>query len=464
MASPKKGCGSTISKTLGLLAVIVIAVYVLTDNDHTREVILGIVPIITLFLLLYAAFSIIVKRGSRTGTHLQSIFEGIRQKIAERIAKKASIEDLEENVNKNQIPSALEENENQAEEKKKSAEDAVRQYYQAHTHLWHPRQFTILTHTNTDVIENVSTKYDFNDIPYVIDSDGLSPKYLLNGANLEKAKQDILALNGFLDIARDRASGFPVVQISEDMLLFDPPTDSLEPFIFCFLQTNVFTKKTNKLSKYPISLHFAEMNRAPYRIRGSMDYFADGEIGKVQIFGGRKDESFELYCATNIYDFLELRKIVYNGNTVYKSELEDVHIPNPDEYKSTLKHKPKTKQKVITRYEEETVYCTLSDSEIEDILSIIEFIFRQNSISSEVRGYSIKQEYTEFDITVPDGMRLQKLLSYRDEIGNCIPKFTIDMQPEYERGVVVIRVKHKSQRAMVPREEVVEMPIYEGRS
>lgn len=458
MAKPKKGCGSTISKTLVLVVVILFAAYILTDNDHTREVILGIVPIIILFLLLYAAFSIIMKISSNIDTGLQNMAEEIWKIRTERKTKKALA--LEEDVEKDET----EDIEQYSEKKERSAEDAVRQYYQAHPHLCPPRQFTILTHTNTDVIENISTKYDFNDIPYVIDSDGLPPKYLLNGANEEKAKQDILALNGFLDIARDRAPGFPIVQISEDMLLFDPPTDPLEPFIFCCLQTNVFTKITNKLSKYPVSLHFSEMNRAPYRIRGSMDYFADGEVGKIQIFGGRKDESFELYCTTNIYDFLELRKIVYNGNTVYKSELADVQIPNPDEYKNTPKHQPKTEPKVITHYEEEAVYYTLSDTEIEDIQSVIEFVFDQFNIPSRVLGHRIEEAYTEFDLSVPDGIRIRKVLSFRDEIDIRIPKTTIDMFPDNERGVIVVRVKHRSEQVMVKREEIVETPIYEGRS
>lgn len=309
MPRPKKSVFSTIPKTLGWIAIILFVFYALTDNED----VLGIALLIIFALLLYIVVRVLIKALNASSSSWSMLISEIKEN---RTAKEtiASEEDSEAK-------------EKQTEERERPETEAVRQYYQTHSR-WHSRQFTIHTHTNTDVIENVSTKFGFNDIPYVVDPDGLLPKYLLTGENEEKAKKDILAINGFLDIARNRASSFPVVQISEDMLLFDPPTDPFEPFNFCYLQANVFTKKTNKLSKYPVSLHFAETNRAHYRIWGSIDYFADGEIGKVQIFGWRKDERFELYCKTNIYDFLELRKIVYNGNTVYKSELEDVQIPN----------------------------------------------------------------------------------------------------------------------------------------
>ena len=449
MANQKKiRHSSTFSKALVWIAIILIAVYALTGNED----VLGVALLIIFTLLLYVVVRILIKAFMASNSSWSMLISEIKEN---RAAKK-TISTEKESVDE----------ESQTEERKRLATEAVRRYYQTHPRLWQPRQITIHKHTNTDVTENVSTKFDFTDIPYVIDPEGNSipPKYILNGSNEEKAKQDILALNGFLDIARDRAPGFPIVQISEDMLLFDPPTDPLEPFIFCCLQTNVFTKITNKLSKYPVSLHFSEMNRAPYRIRGSMDYFADGEVGKIQIFGGRKDESFELYCTTNIYDFLELRKIVYNGNTVYKSELADVQIPNPDEYKNTPKHQPKTEPKVITHYEEEAVYYTLSDTEIEDIQSVIEFVFDQFNIPSRVLGHRIEEAYTEFDLSVPDGIRIRKVLSFRDEIDIRIPKTTIDMFPDNERGVIVVRVKHRSEQVMVKRKEIVETPIYEGRS
>lgn len=446
MAKPKKGCATTNSETLGLGAIILIAVYFLTDNDHTREVVLSIASIVICFWLLYVSLSVILKNSNIKTRFLQNMAG--RKELVSRDVFKADESKLNNgeagNISKNP-----------------SSEEDIDDLYNKYSSWLKPRRFTILTHTNNDVIKNVSTKYDFTDISYVVDPDGLPPKYLLIGTNKEKATQDILALNGFLDIARDYAPSFPVVQISEETLLFDPPTNPLETFNFCCLQANVFTEKTKKLSKYPVSLYFSNSSRASYRISGSIDYFADGEVGKIQIFGWQKDERFELHCKTNIYDFLELRKIVYNGNTVYKSELSDVQIPNSSEYKNIPKHQPKTEQRIVTHYEEETVFYTLSDTEIEDIQSVIEYVFNQFDIPSKVLTYRIEQEYTEFDISVPEGVRLKKLLSFRDEIDIRIPKTTVDMLPDYERGVVVIRAKHRAEQVMVQHEDVVKVPIYE---
>ena len=336
--------------------------------------------------------------------------------------------------------------------------------------------------TDKDVLDHIITVFDFKDIPYITASSTDAPRYLLNNQNRALATRDIIALNGFLDHARDVCNVFPSVQISEELLQFDPPNDPDEDLMFCFLRTNVFTK-TGKISKYPVSLHFSEKSEKPfvydpavgYEVRrvpnktfGTIEYLADGEIGKIRIISWKNGKIYDLHCKTNIYGFLELCKIECHGEVIYQSETNDIHAPEKaspciQSESNTIAgleeiKQPKKEPKVITRYEEETVYYTLSDTEIQDIKSAIEFVFDQFHIPSVILDHRSLDAYTEFDLSVPDGIRLKKLLSFRDEIDIRIPKTTIDMDPDFERGVVVIRVKHRSEQVMVPREEVVEAP------
>ena len=345
----------------------------------------------------------------------------------------------------------------------------ISRLFHSHKHTRGPL-YPVQICTNHDVLDHVSTSYDFTDIPYITAPPTDAPRYLLVDGNKATAIQDILALNGILDHVRDVCSAFPAVQIAEDKLQFDPPNDPEADLSFCYLRTNVFTK-TGKTAKYPITLHFSETGNRPYvydsahgyevyrlpdKTFGTIDYFADGEVGKAEIICWKDRACYKLRCKTFENGLFSLNTVERGEETLYRYN-DSIQIePEPDSREVFPKPKPQPKTRIVTRYDEETVYRSLSDTEIHDIQTAIQSVFDCFKISSEILEYRILDPYTEFDISLPDGMRLKKLLSFRDEIDIRIPKKTIDMDPDFERGVVVIRVKHPSEQIIVERQEVVE--------
>ena len=424
MAKPKKGCTSTISRTLGLLALILIAVYILTDNDHTREVILGIVSIAIFFLLLYAAFSIVIKSSSKIGMYLQSLVDNAKKKWSFRKAEKdhtqenncdalpvkrdidnhtqsvitdekktdsikdlkntdssisvqeiAGKDEMKDRENENSVGGSIKDTEpidesadenhfaddcNETETKeptsntddKRSSNKEEKSYRESVDSLFDqsffrtkerdpafdiPTQevwtggnavsFKAKTRNMELIVSNIQSEYNFCNLPFTSEN---PMQFLLVGKNREIAIRDISALNGILEYARSLVPAVPKATIHLERLFFlinDDYTYSYSPdsIYLTYLRLNAATLSSSQT--YPISLVFSEVDRgvsASFKsfnlepcVSGTIDYLADGSIGKATITYIESMLRYTIYC--EMFDgIFGIVKIQCGNNTVFE--------------------------------------------------------------------------------------------------------------------------------------------------
>ena len=105
----------------------------------------------------------------------------------------------------------------------------------------------------------------------------------------------------------------------------------------------------------------------------------------------------------------------------------------------------------------DNVYCIISDEDIQDIITVTEGVFKQFSVQSEILDYRNNNQFAEFDLSLPDGMRLRSFISFQEEINIRLPEIEIEMLPDFERGTVVLRAKHPIPKQFISTEDNLDI-------
>lgn len=103
------------------------------------------------------------------------------------------------------------------------------------------------------------------------------------------------------------------------------------------------------------------------------------------------------------------------------------------------------------------VYCIISDDDIQDIITVTESVFKQFNVQSEILDYRNNNQYAEFDLSLPDGLRLRSFISFQEEINIRLPEIEVEMLPDFERGTVVLRAKHPIPKQFLSSENDLEL-------
>lgn len=102
-------------------------------------------------------------------------------------------------------------------------------------------------------------------------------------------------------------------------------------------------------------------------------------------------------------------------------------------------------------------YCIISDEDIHNIITVTEGVFKQFDVQSEILEYRNNNQFAEFDLSLPDGMRLRSFISFQEEINIRLPEIEIEMLPDFERGTVVLRAKHPIPKQFISTEDNLDI-------
>lgn len=88
-------------------------------------------------------------------------------------------------------------------------------------------------------------------------------------------------------------------------------------------------------------------------------------------------------------------------------------------------------------------YIKLSESDILSFKEHLKDSFAQFDIQSEILEWRESEKCVEFDITAPEGMRIKELQALKDDIDIRTPEASIEIVPDFQRGVIVIKALYK---------------------
>ena len=171
-----------------------------------------------------------------------------------------------------------------------------------------------------------NTGYSFKDIRAVINDGKKTVFYLLHSDNVNKAQNDLLSINKFIEEAKSLAPAIGLNYITVDNSLnFEPVkedmgvSNNIYKFNYLYLTCTPFTEKGNKY-KHPVTLHFLTKDymetytECKNRFRGEIDYLLNGQIGRIHILCTTNSGHYELLCAVKDKELILTKIEKYGGD------------------------------------------------------------------------------------------------------------------------------------------------------